>query len=363
MKITRVDVQTVLIPRVIPRNYETDGKWDLPAVIARVHTDAGIEGIGHAITLMPEHTRSLATLMEELGGLLIGMDPRRPEAISARMMYAANWIGPGGLLNIAACALDVAAWDILGKDAGQPLWRLLGGHSDRVRVYESGGLISPDIDTLQRAAEANLKAGHRAMKMRPGLQRHARLPHLVEHVKAIRDVIGPDVDLMLDINQTWLPSRAIQAGRALEGMELFWLEDPVAMHDIEGQAAVAAALDLPVCAGEYHYGIAPLRQLLQARAVDVLMVDLMRVGGITPFRKVAGMAEAFGVPVASHLVPEIFAPLIAAIPNGLIVEGMPWSADLFEGTPVLEDGALVLSERPGHGLSFNEDFIARHRAA
>lgn len=345
MKITRVDVQTVLIPRVIPRNYETDGKWDLPAVIARVHTDAGIEGIGHAITLMPEHTRSLATLMEELGGLLIGMDPRRPEAISARMMYAANWIGPGGLLNIAASALDVAAWDILGKDAGQPLWRLLGGHSDRVRVYESGGLISPDIDSLQRAAEANLKAGYRAMKMRPGLQRHARLPHLVEHVKAIRDVIGPDVDLMLDINQTWLPSRAIQAGRALEGLELFWLEDPVAMHDIEGQAAVAAALDVPVC------------------AVDVLMVDLMRVGGITPFRKVAGMAEAFGVPVASHLVPEIFAPLIAAIPNGLIVEGMPWSADLFEGTPVLENGALVLSERPGHGLSFNEDFIARHRAA
>jgi L-alanine-DL-glutamate epimerase-like enolase superfamily enzyme len=95
MKITRVDVQTVLIPRVIPRNYETDGTWDLPAVIARVHTDAGIEGIGHAITLMPEHTRSLATLMEELGGLLIGMDPRRPEAISATSPPARSTWRPG----------------------------------------------------------------------------------------------------------------------------------------------------------------------------------------------------------------------------------------------------------------------------
>lgn len=362
MKITQVDIRTVLIPRVIPKSYETEGKWDLPAVIARVNTDAGIEGIGHAITLMPEHTGSLAALMAELGELLVGMDPCRTEAISTRMMYPANWIGPGGLLNIAASALDVAVWDIVGKDAGQPLWRLLGGHADRARVYESGGLISPDIDSLKRAAEANLRLGYRAMKMRPCTQRYARIPQLVDYVRAIREVIGPNIDLMLDINQTWEPSRAIRAGRALEELELFWIEDPVAMHDVDGQTAVAAALDMPVCAGEYHYGVAPLLRLLQARAVDILMVDLMRVGGITPFRKAAAMAEAFGVPVASHLIPEIFASLIAAIPNGLIVEGMPWSADLFEGTPMLENGELVLSERPGHGLSFNEDFISRNLA-
>ncbi|MGB3867261.1 MAG: mandelate racemase/muconate lactonizing enzyme family protein [Xanthobacteraceae bacterium] len=362
MKITQIDIRTVLIPRVMPKSFEIEGKWDLPAVIARVNTDAGIEGIGHAITLMPEHTGSLAVLMAELGELLVGMDPRRTEAISARMMYPANWIGPGGLLNIAACALDVAVWDIVGKDAGQPLWRLLGGHADRARVYESGGLISPDIDSLKRAAEANLRLGYRAMKMRPGTQRYARIPALVDYVREIREVIGPDIDLMLDINQTWQPSRAIRAGRALEELELFWIEDPVAMHDVDGQAAVAAALDMPVCAGEYHYGVAPLLRLLQARAVDILMVDLMRVGGITPFRKVAAMAEAFGVPVASHLIPEIFASLIAAVPNGLIVEGMPWSADLFEGAPVLENGELLLSERPGHGLSFNEGFISRNLA-
>ncbi len=363
MKITRVDVRTVLVPRELPQNYHVKDNWDLPAVVATVHTDAGIDGIGHTITLMPEHTGSLAAMVEELGGLLVGMDPRRPEAISARMMYAANWVGPGGLLNTAACALDVAVWDILGKDTGQPLWRLLGGHADRARVYESGGLISPDIDALQRAAERNVRQGYRAMKMRPGRHRHGRIAQVVEHVQAVREVIGEDVDLMLDINQTWLPSRAIRAGRALDPLELFWIEDPAPMHDIAGQAAVAAALDTPICSGEYHYGVPPLLQLLQAKAVDYLMVDLMRVGGITPFRKVAGMAEAFGVPVASHLVPEVFAHLIAAIPNGLIVEGMPWTSDLFEGLPELRDGQLVLSERPGHGLTLNQSFLARQRIA
>lgn len=361
MKITRIEVDTVVLPREIPHNYHIKDNWDLPAVVVRVHTDAGITGLGHTATLMPEYTRSLATLVEELGATLIGQDPRQPEKISAKMLYPANWIGPGGLLNIAACALDVAVWDIIGKDTGAPLWRLLGGHSDRVRVYESGALISPDIDTLQRSAANSVERGYKAMKMRPGNFRQGRPEKVVQHVKAVRDAIGYDIDLMLDINQTWLPARAIRTGRALEPLELFWIEDPVAMQDFEGQAAVAAALDVPICSGEYHYGIQPLLQLLQMKSVDYLMVDLMRVGGITPFRKVAGMAEAFGKPVASHLIPEVFAHLIAATPNGLIVEGMPWTSGLFEGLPELKDGNLVLSERPGHGLTLDEAFVSKHR--
>lgn len=361
MKITGVEVTPVLLPREIPKDYPV-ADWTLPAVVVRLRTDAGIDGIGHAVTLMPEYARSLATMVEELGGLLVGEDPRQPERLSGRMLYPANWIGPGGLLNIAACALDVAIWDIVGKETGQPLWRLLGGNADRARVYESGGLISPDRDSLQEAAARNVAAGYTAMKMRPGPGRHGRVSAVVDHVAAIREVIGYDVDLMLDVNQTWLPSRAIRVGRALEPYELFWLEDPTLMHDVEGQAAIARALDMPVCSGEYHFGVPPLLRLLQARAVDYLMVDLMRVGGITPFRKVAGMAEAFGVPVASHLVPEVFAHLIAAIPNGLIVEGMPWTQALFTGLPELIDGNLVLSERPGLGLELDEDFVRRHRA-
>ena len=232
-----------------------------------------------------------------------------------------------------------------------------------MRVYESGMLIGVEIDTIQRGAEAALKAGYRAMKMRPGRDRHGRAADAVARVRAVRDVIGYEVDLMYDVNQTWTPSRAIQVGRALEPFELFWIEDPTLMHDVAGQAAVARALDVPVCAGEYHYDMPPLLKLLEARAVDYLMVDMMRMGGITQFRKVAAMAEAFGVLVASHLIPEVFCHCIAAIPNGLIVEGMPWTQGLFRGLPDLVDGKLVLSERPGHGLELDPDAVRRLRVS
>jgi L-alanine-DL-glutamate epimerase-like enolase superfamily enzyme len=166
---------------------------------------------------------------------------------------------------------------------------------------------------------------------------------------------------MYDVNQTWTPSRAIRVGRALEQYQLAWIEDPTLMHDIEGQAAVAASLDTPICSGEYHYELSGLRRLLEHRAVDYLMVDLLRVGGITQFRKVASVAETFGVPVASHLIPEVFSQCIAAIPNGLITEGMPWTEPLFEGLPELVDGNLCLSERPGHGLSLDLEAMRRWR--
>jgi L-alanine-DL-glutamate epimerase-like enolase superfamily enzyme len=361
MKITSAEVITVILPREAPKDFPVPN-WDkLPAVLVRLRTDTGLEGVGYTISLTPEHTRSLAMMVEELGALLVGEDPRNPERLAAKMMYPANWVGPGGVLTLGAAALDIAVWDLFGKETGQPLWRLLGGKADRARVYDSGSLISYDLDTQQRAAERAVKAGYKAMKMRPGVQRHGRLGALAEEVKAVRDVIGYDIDLMLDINQGYTPPRAIQVGRALEPYELFWIEDPTLMHDVDGQAAVARALDTPICSGEYHYGLPPLLRLLQAKAVDYLMVDLLRLGGITQFRKVAGLAEAFGVPVASHLVPEVFAHLIAAIPNGLIVEGMPWTEALFTGHPELVDGNLVLSERPGHGLSLDETFIRKHR--
>lgn len=356
MKITRVDV----IPTIVPQHFgRHEGR--LPVIVARISTDAGLEGVGHTFSLNAEFARSLTMMVAELGELMVGEDPGRIEHLFAKMVYPANFTGPGGLLNIAATAIDVALWDLLGKDAGKPLWRLLGGHADKVRTYQSNLALSSKPDVLQEQAAELVRQGHRAVKMRPHVERDGRIADVVERVKAVREAIGYDVDLMYDVNQTWTPSRAVRVGRALEEFELFWLEDPTAMHDIEGQAMIADALATPVCGGEYHYNPVSLRRLLEARAVDYLMIDLCRMGGITQFRKAAALAEAFGVPVASHLIPEILAHCIAAIPNGLMAESMEWTSILFDGVPTLADGMLHLSERPGHGLSLREDMIARYR--
>ena len=356
MKITHVDV----ISTVVPQNF---GRYEgrLPVVIARIRTDAGIDGIGHTFSLNSEFQRSLSAMVGDLGDLIVGEDPRQIEHVFARMIYPANFVGPGGLLNIAAAAIDIALWDIWGKETGQPLWRLLGGHANHVRTYQSNAAMGNRPDVLQRQAAELVAQGHRAVKIRPHTERDARVEDVAARVRAVREAIGYDVDLLYDVNQTWTPSRAIRVGRELEEFELFWLEDPTAMHDIEGQAAVAQALDVPICAGEYHYDPVSLLRLLKARAVDYLMVDMCRMGGITQFRKAAALAESFGVPVASHLIPEIFAHCIAAVPNGLIAESMEWSSILFDGLPVLADGSLHLSDRPGHGLTLLEDVVQKYR--
>lgn len=144
---------------------------------------------------------------------------------------------------------------------------------------------------------------------------------------------------------------------------IFWLEDVVSHDDYAGLARVATALMTPIAAGEYHYGIVPFRHLLEARAIDIVMIDVLRVGGITQWLKVAGMAEAFNLPVVSHLLPEIHVHLIAGIPNGLTIEYMPWTIGLFEETPAIEDGQLIVPKRPGLGLSFDAAAIKRYQIA
>jgi L-alanine-DL-glutamate epimerase-like enolase superfamily enzyme len=201
--------------------------------------------------------------------------------------------------------------------------------------------------------------GFRQMKMQCGSEPTTTAS--IERVRVVREALGPDIDLMCDINQLWSVNHAIEVGRRIEPYHLFWLEDPVAHDDYAGLAHVADSLTTPIAAGEYHYGIAPFRQMLEARAIDIVMIDVLRVGGITQWMKVAGMAEAFNVPVVSHLVPEIHVHLIAAIPNGLTVEYMPWSLRLFEETPALMAGQLAVPTKPGLGLAFDQAALKRYQ--
>ena len=190
--------------------------------------------------------------------------------------------------------------------------------------------------------------GHRQTKMQLGLPGVTKPAREVEQAKLIREACGPDMDLMCDINQRWRPEQAIDIGRRVEdaGVGLFWLEDVTTHDDYAGLARVADALSTPVAGGEYLYGIVPFRHMLEHRSVDIVMIDQVRSGGITPWLKIAGMAEAFNLPVVSHGVPEIHVHLVGAVPNGLTVEYMPRLFHLWEAVPEPVDGLLDDADRP-----------------
>jgi L-alanine-DL-glutamate epimerase-like enolase superfamily enzyme len=327
-------------------------------VTLELGTDEGLVGIG--LTFFGGAlTNALRAAVDALGRLVIGDDPTQVEAIAAKVRRAAGSAGPGGIFALALSAIDLACWDLRGKAVGQPVCALLGGLRDRVPTYASGALMRPHPVTYLAEAGPRLRdMGFRQMKMQCGSE--PTIAASIERVRVVREAIGPDIDLMCDINQLWTVNHAIEVGRRIEPYHLYWLEDPVAHDDYAGLARVADQLTTPIAAGEYHYGIVPFRHLLEARAIDIVMIDLVRVGGITQWMKVAGMAEAFNLPVVSHLLPEIHVHLVAAIPNGLTVEYMPWTIGLFEETPRIEQGEILVPRTPGLGLAFDTAAMKRY---
>jgi L-alanine-DL-glutamate epimerase-like enolase superfamily enzyme len=359
MKITHVTTRHLRTPADNPLVVGLPAPTDTREYVTlELGTDQGLVGIGLTFfggTLTP----ALRAAVNGLATLLVGDDPTQTEAIAAKLRRAAGGSGPG-IFTLALSAIDMACWDLRGKALGQSVCALLGGLRDRVPTYASGALMRPHpVDYLAKAGPRLRDMGFRQMKMQCGSE--PTVAASIERVRVMREAIGPDVDLMCDINQLWNVNQAIEVGRRIEPYRLFWLEDPTAHDDLPGLARIADALTTPIAAGEYHYGIVPFRHMLEARSIDIVMIDLLRAGGITQWMKIAGMAEAFNLPVVSHLIPEIHVHLIAAIPNGLTVEYMPWTLRLFEETPAIEHGNLVVPKRPGFGLTFDQAAITRYQ--
>ncbi|HVC54157.1 MAG TPA: mandelate racemase/muconate lactonizing enzyme family protein [Stellaceae bacterium] len=335
-----------------------------PIVWLRLASDAG-EGIGVAY-FGGALTGTLRHAIDEMGALIVGDDPHRVEAIHAKLKAAAGGsAGPGGVYHLALSAIDMALWDIRGKALGLPLWKLLGGGRDRVPTYASGALMRElSLDRVVKAAATLKDKGWKEMKTQLALPGETNPRIEVERMVKIREAIGPDIKLMCDINQRWRPEQAVDIGRRVEdaGVGLFWLEDVTAADDFPGLARISDALSTPVAGGEYVWGIVPFRHMMEARSVDVPMVDLVRVGGITQWLKVAGMAEAFNLPVVSHLIPEVHVHLIGATPNGLTVEYMPWLVPMFKEVPVQHNGELAMPTGPGLSLEFDQATLDRYAA-
>jgi L-alanine-DL-glutamate epimerase-like enolase superfamily enzyme len=356
MKITHASTALVALPHDEPLADGPTTPGSKNFVALKLGTDQGIEGIGFTF-FGGSLDKALHSAVQSLADLTIGEDPLRIEYLADKLRASCPG-GPSGILTLALSAIDIALWDIKGKVHNQPVAKLAGGHRNRVNTYASGALMRHfPLAHCEKAAALLKSRGFRQMKTQLALPGDTNPVREVERIRVIRDAIGYETDLMCDINQRWDVRQAISIGKQVDPYRLFWLEDVTTCDDYDGLARVADALDTPVAGGEYVYGIAPFRQMLEARSVDIVMIDVLRAGGITQWLKIAGMAEAFNLPVVSHLAPEIHVHLVSAIPNGLTVEYMPWSSRLFRDVPQPRDGQLTVPQRPGFGLEFDPKVV------
>jgi L-alanine-DL-glutamate epimerase-like enolase superfamily enzyme len=336
---------------------QVDANWQ---VLARVTTEDRVEGFGYIVQPRADLILAIACAARELAVNLIGLRVKEPEAAWTAPAAHADWVGPGGLLHWALALLDIAMWDAAGKSLGRSLFRMLGGARNTVPVYASDNLwYSLSLEALTDSVKGHVACGFSSVKLR--LSHSAPAHEQAQRVAVAHQAGGGDCRIMVDATQGRDEVFALRAGRAIEAAGGTWLEDPLYHSDLAGLARLRGRLDMPVTGGEHYYTLAQVRECLQAQALDVLIVALARVGGITPWRKIAALAEAFGVRVCGHVIPEVHAHLLASSAAGYEVEYMPRSAAMLKAVPQAHGGLLELGEAPGHGLSLDENAVQRFR--
>ncbi|UCH41934.1 MAG: mandelate racemase/muconate lactonizing enzyme family protein [Gammaproteobacteria bacterium] len=326
-------------------------------VLLELETDQGLVGESLVLTLNGVRLGALHEMLLGFRHQVVGHDPHSIGDIWQRIWNEMNPIGHKGFSIAALSAIDTACWDLVGKAADQPLYRLFGACRDRIKIYASGGLwLSQSIDELVDEAARFVDAGFRAMKIRLG---KADIAEDIERVRAVRDAIGPEIELLADANQSLDVKHAIRLGRELENFDLGWLEEPVVYHDLRGCAEVRGALAMPVAAGETEYTRYGMRDILEARAVDVLMPDLQRSGGLSEMRRIAALAAAYDVPVSTHFFTEYSLCFAGSESNCISVEHIPWLEALFIENMEISEGKISIPDRAGTGFNFDKAAIKR----
>jgi L-alanine-DL-glutamate epimerase-like enolase superfamily enzyme len=311
-------------------------------------------GIGYGFAFERRQAEAIRTMVVDLAETLVGRPVDQIRAIWKRLWTRITYVGQAGPPVMALSAIDTALWDLLGQAAGLPLHRLLGTAHDSLPVYVTGGWLGVSKAELVEEALVVQERGIHRFKLKVG---HADWRIDLDRVAHLRERM-PELELMVDANQAWSVPQAIAAGRALAELGVTWLEEPVAVDDLEGSARVAAALELPVASGESLFTSRECKRLIDAGAADILMPDLMRSGGPTEFMRIATLAEGRRVPISSHLFPEISSHLMAASPNASVVELVPeWSEGIFDTPPRIDGGRIHPPDRPGLGFGFSQRSI------
>ncbi|WP_326835631.1 mandelate racemase/muconate lactonizing enzyme family protein [Amycolatopsis rhabdoformis] len=330
-------------------------------VFVELTTADGGTGLGYSYTIGTGGTAVLALLRDHLLPRLAGQDSRRIEAVWHDLFASTRATTVGAITSLALAAVDTALWDLKCRRADEPLWRVAGGFAPRVPLYDTeGGWLHLSTDELVAGARSSAAAGWGGVKVKVGKPTaHEDL----ERLTAVREAVGPRFDLMVDANQSLTAAEAIRRARAFEPLDLFWFEEPLPADDVSGHARLAAATPIPVAVGESLYSPAQFRDYLHREAASVVQVDVARVGGITPWLKVAHLAEAFDVQVCPHFLMELHVSLTAAIPNGRYVEHIPQLRAITTAEMTVADGHAVAPDAPGLGIPWNRDAMDDRRVA
>jgi mandelate racemase len=320
-------------------------------------TNEGVTGRAYLFCYLRVAAAPIARMLQEAVRVVNG-ERVAPLEIRAKLHRHFRLIGVQGIVRMAIAGLDVACWDALAVAAGLPLVRMLGGVPKPVPAYNSNGLGLMAPEAAADEAEELLEGGFRAIKLRLG---YPSLDADLAAVRAVRRRLPGDIMLMVDFNQALTIAEAIRRGRALDGEGIYWIEEPIRHDDYSGNAEVAAALATPVQIGENFSGPQAMAAALDAEACDYVMPDLERIGGVSGWQQAAGLAAAAGIEMSSHLFPEISSHLLAATPTAHWLEYVDWANPILREPIRIVDGAAIAPDRPGSGLEWDEDAVARYR--
>ncbi|HEY0447931.1 mandelate racemase/muconate lactonizing enzyme family protein [Actinophytocola sp.] len=330
-------------------------------IFVELRTDDGATGLGYSYTIGTGGTAVLALLRDHLLPQLAGADSRRIEAVWHQLFASTRATTVGAITSLALAAIDTALWDLRCLRAGEPLWRVAGGFDPHVPMYDTeGGWLQLSTEELVVGAKAAAAAGWQGVKVKVGKPTAAED---LERLRAVRDAVGPRFALMADANQSLTCAEAIRRAELFAPVDLSWLEEPLPADDVAGHARLARTTGIPVAVGESLYSVGQFREYLAREAASVVQVDVARVGGITPWLKVAHLAEAFGVEVCPHFLMELHVSLAAAIPNGRFVEHIPQLRAITTTEMSVVDGHAVAPETPGLGIAWDRDAMDDRRVA
>ena len=356
-RIARVRVSSCFLPLAMPIS---DAKvltgrqkpmTEIAILFAEIETADGRKGLGFSYSKRAGGPGQFAHA-REIAPALIGEDPNDIARLWEKLCWAGASVGRSGLAIQAIAAFDVALWDMKARRAGLSLAKLLGAHRDSVRCYNtSGGFLHTPIEQVLENAAASREKGIGGIKIKVG-QPDGAID--IRRVEAVRRHLGDDFPLMVDANQQWDRPAAQRMCRVLEPFNLVWIEEPLDCQDVEGHADLAARFDTPIATGEMLTSVAEHWELIRHRAADYLQPDAPRIGGITPFLKVSGLADHAGLMIAPHFAMELHVHLAAAYPREPWVEHFEWLEPLFNERLEIRDGRMQVPTRPGIGVTLSD---------